>query len=1540
MNKLFGKGKVLITYVSVLAILAASILSVFSGVSFNVFAEDGETGEETEAPSYPLSGEYDADYTPVEEAGIWYEAADKAGKKTSKFTGFDVNFCINPDTKGNGTAGDPYIIETANQFAAVATGNLKDEKGNWIDTQYLSFKISDDVYGFDLNNTGSSFDFSKDDVTAAEVEAELKDAEVTIEYYTDAEGKFTDASGKVLADQTKPVVKNDLTWIAKNAFKGRFDGNGACVFGLKANSTYAAVFPKAAGGMYIRNFTIKNCYFEGTAVSAFFGSILKPGSESSTIGLKHIMLNCQAYNNVLVCTFDKSDIKDADGEVVDVKSNEAIQKVGILVGPSEWPVESNMTINDCLVYGNVAKHATRDITYGIVANLHRSGSLNINNSIVMDSAPHALYYGSNAHLTSSYNNLYTNKVGDKWTNIDVSNMTNADGKYVDKIIEYEYSYKVSDQGVVTVGFNHFNYDYYKNEEGKFTNAEGEVLEDQTKPVAKKDRINMTNNGNGYSREIAGSKVFVKTDADIKGAATLEGIDPEKWTFNESGYPTPKLYRIREYSAGTNWSGEQAVECITGEGTSSSPYAIASVEEFVLMLTNPVTGAYYKLIADITINDTTAENWTENAKTWFTSNDVPAFEASLDGNGHTVSGIYYDGTQAGENVGLIPVVGDTAQISGLTIANSVIKADKGAAGAIGGTVADYCPKIIKFDVCVIEDSVKFEGDATFGGMIGIIGYSKAIITDCLSKTHGLFNRVTGEAKVVRSISVGAYPFANATDVIPEGVYTDTAHETINKEGVYVVANEDMIGLKASTNMPELNFPICWEIVVGGYPKATGAVLSAEGEVGVPWTGAIATKYAGGSGTKDDPYIIETAEQLAYFVYNGSKPVQGDYPVLDAKGDPVKDERGNNLVSDDFPYYPSGHEKQGQLKLYQPEIHQKAIKYFKLGADIYLNDLESKLWPDKVGCYDWFSQRTTKSYNNISHVNFDGDGHVIYGLQFNTAKSTGEYVRAGLFPMLGAYSTVENVGVSDAYLIGRTNDATYRDCIGTFLGCSEDFDSFLGLDSHDAAGNLEKLRDPVNDYENLAVKFKNCFVDHKSYVSAYATGGFVGEGYSATILENCLYTGSIAGHDDPYYTGALTGCDSTYGTQLRGCVVFPTTSKVKIAGGSHGSTWRSNSAYWTVYAEPVYYFNLLQQYGGNYTKITKPDDRFGEAAQEAMPLLKWEGDKDAVTGEAYSAEETWSVVEDRVPLPTVFKRNRTEEEFKALSTDKFDTPKVTVSFVTGDAEIVVPDLVGDMYAREDFKLPVLERPGFDFTGWYVFDDCSIEYPHDYFPPRDLILYAGWNQMGVIQDFENYPDTIWDYDAEYWILNKPGAKGGYKNKYVRYGSKSMHLLGNKPESADCLLNYEQMLVPGTAYTISFYVTTDKENNPPALLSLVHNDYPDYLDTGIAMENMAVVTGVKEGEWKKYTYSFTARTQWVSIRATGNSSLYFDDVIMASLDGVLSDGKVINLGNSINGDGASTLSPTTADGVSISVLICALMACAAVAVISRKNLAEVIEG
>ncbi len=1408
MKNLLNKGKVIVSCISVLAILAVSLLSMFTGVTFIASAEGEAT--EGETATYPLNGNYDADVV-ILEGGISYTDAATTGE-TSKFTGFDKTFLSTAE--GKGTAANPYIIKTANQFAAVATGNLTDANGNAIDTANLCFKVADGVKAFDLSNTDSTVDFSGD-MTAAEVEAALANANV------------------ITVDGTK------LNWHPKAPFKGRFDGNAVTVYGLKVvGNSNASLFPQIAG-IDLRNLTVKNCYFTGDRAAAI-------ASYSTAVG-GMFFRNIAIHNNVIIPT--RLNSGRTYGGVVTA--------VGYTNAATNWEA-SVIEMYDSIVYDNIAKHSKTvtqhtkeyDIQYGLFGNpSHKEGAV-VENCIVLDTPAYTLIDGHNAFHNSTYKNVYANVFDITIDNIDWE----SDG-----------AKKINLTTVTTY------------------NEDGTVLHKFDKAT---DGVS---NKFNYERTHAAGSFFKIDKTAVTGAAakdTLANFDLSKWTIDDNGLPMPKVYSAREYSAGDAWTGEVALGYSSGDGSKGSPFVINTAEELALMMLTAKSGQCFALGSDITINN----DLSNNAKQWFTSNDVPAFEGTLDGKGYTVSGIYYDGTQAGEYAGLIPVLGSNAVVKNIKIADSALTAKNGAVGAVAGATADMCAQAIKTTAVVVEDTVKFDGNATKGGIIGKIGYSAVKIEDCISKSAGFYGDVTGMASIKRSISVGAYPFTSDKNVKVEGVYTDT--EGLTVEGVTVVANADMIGAAAADSMPGLGFPTSWKVVDGDYPAATGVEPAANGVKGEAWTGAVATAYAGGDGSAENPYLIETAEQLARFV---TKVEAGS--------------KGN-------------------------------LKYYKLTADIYLNDVFANvktgeinpLWADRVGCTEWYTQRTSgKGATDYRWFSLDGDGHVVYGMYLNEIGD--DYYRAGLMPYLGTGAIVKNLGISQAYLKGNP-EHTDDDNIGGIAGVvPTSVFSDAGypnantnpLYTHDAEAVRKIQWDP--NFSVYVPKIENCFVDHTCYITAKKAGGFIGTVGGPVEIQNSIVTATVeAGESGGSFVGTDWSLFSTYSD----CVSLPQNC-VRFSEGSALADWRDSADVWTTQVYQVYYFAIKTLKNAYFIKLSNPLDRVGTRARNIMTGLDW--DDSSTDG----TQDLWRVVDGGTPVLTVFGKHRTNEELEKFSDKNFAPPEVTVVLETFTDAVELKPLVGRMYSK--MSLPTnLEREGYEFTGWYAFSDCSVEYPVDYFPPRSLTLYAGWKAKGIIQGFENYTETIWDNDSNCWTLNKPGAKGGYKNAYVRNGSKSMHLLGTNTAPADCLLNYEEMLKPGTAYTITFWATTDKENNPATLLSLVHNSKPDYLNSAVAVENMAVATGLTAGKWVQYSYSFTAQTKWVSIRATAGSSLYFDDVMITELDGKLESGKVVNLGTG-NGATGGVLSPNTKDTVSVAVLISAVMACAVIAVISRKNFVEIVE-
>ena len=107
-----------------------------------------------------------------------------------------------------------------------------------------------------------------------------------------------------------------------------------------------------------------------------------------------------------------------------------------------------------------------------------------------------------------------------------------------------------------------------------------------------------------------------------------------------------------YSAGTQaqnvWDGTVAENFAGGNGTAEDPYQIADGAQLAKLAQdvnggNNYAGTYFVLTADIVLNNTEGwESWesTAPANSWTPiGSDANPFTGTLDGDGHSVSGIY-------------------------------------------------------------------------------------------------------------------------------------------------------------------------------------------------------------------------------------------------------------------------------------------------------------------------------------------------------------------------------------------------------------------------------------------------------------------------------------------------------------------------------------------------------------------------------------------------------------------------------------------------------------------------------------------------------------------------------------------------------------------------------------------------------------------------------------------------------------------------------------------------------------------------------------
>lgn len=294
----------------------------------------------------------------------------------------------------------------------------------------------------------------------------------------------------------------------------------------------------------------------------------------------------------------------------------------------------------------------------------------------------------------------------------------------------------------------------------------------------------------------------------------------------------------------------------------------------------------------------------------------------------------------------------------------------------------------------------------------------------------------------------------------------------------------------------------------------------GESGNPWDGTTAKNFACGAGTKLSPYIILTAEQLAYlsFVVNSSD----------------KDYKG---------------------------------KYFKLGADIKLNkggviDENGALVGDSTKLHKW----TPIGNSSVAFDgSFDGDDHTVSGMFINTTSS-----HNGLFGQ--SSGTIENLTVENSWVYGGKytagvvgyNTGSLKNImnkagvtsesgpVGGVVGASND--SYGNVNLVDKVYNLGVIKGKTDvggvfgfiDRIKLTHAENSGLVEGEKYV-----GGIWGGAQSTTVDASYLTNyGKIVGQTN---TGGVAGYCGHYGVGTKYSAKCGTLTNVRNEGDVQGSAF---------------------------------------------------------------------------------------------------------------------------------------------------------------------------------------------------------------------------------------------------------------------------------------------------------------------------------------------------------------------------------------------------
>lgn len=532
------------------------------------------------------------------------------------------------------------------------------------------------------------------------------------------------------------------------------------------------------------------------------------------------------------------------------------------------------------------------------------------------------------------------------------------------------------------------------------------------------------------------------------------------------YPTLGIFEgVTFPEASTIWDGKTYTAPVDSDG--DGVYEITSGAELAYVIkTVGGEGKDYILTKDIYLNDTTKVNWLtgevaegHNVNSWFqtwtSDGSYIDFSGSINGNYHTVYGLYFDinkddVTLDNNASALIPRVAADSDVTikNLAIDKAYIKHEASAAAFVGSQHAAakltinncYAGKDVLLKSC---STGVFRAFAKNAGTFNLSNCYSLATTESSYKTGtdstGNFNGLVGEMWEGKDTCVISSCY-NANGCISN--YTDSEYYS--------------------------NVSNCYQTVQGGNYTSGVTTISADNMVG---------KDALASADK----MVGLNAYGNYFVATDS------YPVLSAfKGIAV------NEIWDGTTSEPTETDAEGNVLIHNGKELAYIISNggvagttYKLTNNIYLNRLDLINW--STGEANGYTP--TPWYTGKSFVgNLDGDGYTVYGIYYNagletSAMAEGWYDPVGLIPHVpnSANVSIKNIGIDNMFINAKYTAAP-----------------FIGSAGNNSTGTSET---PV-------ITIDQSYVGENVSVTAYSAAVFRGYAMRSSIaVNNCYNLGTI-------------------------------------------------------------------------------------------------------------------------------------------------------------------------------------------------------------------------------------------------------------------------------------------------------------------------------------------------------------------------------------------------------------------------------------------------
>lgn len=340
----------------------------------------------------------------------------------------------------------------------------------------------------------------------------------------------------------------------------------------------------------------------------------------------------------------------------------------------------------------------------------------------------------------------------------------------------------------------------------------------------------------------------------------------------------------------------------------------------------------------------------------------------------------------------------------------------------------------------------------------------------------------------------------------------------------------------------------------------------GAFAADWDGTAASSFSGGSGSKEDPYELSTAGDIALLIYDldmGNTDYSGVYFEI------TNDIRMNNetceFVSD------SGLIKVSDGK--NTAFIGTGIKGDASGDNALFDETASKAnyWyasDESIDCVHHYDRETIYSgelyFLHSSYSNgrkdfkgvLDGKNHTVSGA-FGYDSGDSAYAEYNGFFMEAVGASIKNLTIADSLFFGSTSggfagyaeDSMFNNCVfdGIVIGIggivgkavNSDFGECINMGyilGNGNTGGIVGVNEAEDDLNYIAYCDNEGTVIYQGEYSA--TGGVIGYNSNATV-EYCENKGNVYGGD--YFTGGVVG--NCYSATVSRCI-----NRGVVSGGS--------------------------------------------------------------------------------------------------------------------------------------------------------------------------------------------------------------------------------------------------------------------------------------------------------------------------------------------------------------------------------------------------------